>query len=822
MAVSPGDRKPHILVHGTARPEPYTYPKTVGGPRLALPPRERPVQSATLLVQLHAAKADLPGLHAARSAVGIKGDRGLCLEFRSDPEFELALRSLDRADRRGDRSIELLAVREDARAMTATVLVPEGKLAEFERLVREYAKEDTKKGKPKNRSLIDSISEIRRAALDSFWTDDPSLWPRDDEPIWWEIWLRLGTDRDALVADFKGQARRLKMRVGEETLRFQERTVLLAHGTAEQLASSVELLDCIAELRRAKEVASFFSEMPPREQRRWADDLRARVQWPADGAPAVCLLDTGVNHGHPLIEPALRPKDLHAYDPDWTVADHNGHGTEMAGLALYGDLTDVLSSSAPSVLEHCLESVKMVPPPAFPSTDPKLYGVVTQESLARAEVTAPHRRRAVSMTVTTTDFRDRGAPSSWSAELDRLIHGSDDDARRLFFLAAGNVERESWANYPSSNDVEQIHDPGQAWNAVTVGACTDKVWLDSAKYRDWTPLAPAGALAPSSTTSVIWKSGWPNKPDIVLEGGNAAVEPGTARPDPVDDLALLTTHWRPEEKLFVPTGDTSASTAQAARMGAILMARYPQYWPETIRALLIHSAEWRPAMIEGAGGNGNLLLRRHGYGVPDLDRACWSASNSLTLIAQDEVQPFVKRGSTVKTQDLNLHALPWPQQQLRDLFDADVELRITLSYFVEPNPARRGWKYRHRYPSHGLRFAVQNPLESLANFRARISKVAQDEESGAPGFSEPGWRLGRLRNRSSVHSDRWHGSATALADRTRIAVFPVGGWWKERPQLDRWQRPVRYALIVSIHTAATNVDIYTPVEAMVGVPIELG
>jgi hypothetical protein len=47
MAVSPGDRKPHILVHGTARPEPYTYPMTVRGPSLDLPPRDRRAQSAT-------------------------------------------------------------------------------------------------------------------------------------------------------------------------------------------------------------------------------------------------------------------------------------------------------------------------------------------------------------------------------------------------------------------------------------------------------------------------------------------------------------------------------------------------------------------------------------------------------------------------------------------------------------------------------------------------------------------------------------------------------------------------------------------------------
>ena len=58
---------------------------------------------------------------------------------------------------------------------------------------------------------------------------------------------------------------------------------------------------------------------------------------------------------------------------------------------------------------------------------------------------------------------------------------------------------------------------------------------------------------------------------------------------------------------------------------------------------------------------------------------------------------------------LRLHKLPWPQEQLRDLFGADVRLRVTLSYFVEPNPSSRGWQGRYRYASHGLRFDVKRP-----------------------------------------------------------------------------------------------------------------
>jgi hypothetical protein len=38
---------------------------------------------------------------------------------------------------------------------------------------------------------------------------------------------------------------------------------------------------------------------------------------------------------------------------------------------------------------------------------------------------------------------------------------------------------------------------------------------------------------------------------------------------------------------------------------------------------------------------------------------------------------------------LRLHRLPWPGEQLRDLFGAKVRLRVTLSYFVAPNPSPR-------------------------------------------------------------------------------------------------------------------------------------
>ena len=61
-------------------------------------------------------------------------------------------------------------------------------------------------------------------------------------------------------------------------------------------------------------------------------------------------------------------------------------------------------------------------------------------------------------------------------------------------------------------------------------------------------------------------------------------------------------------------------------MAAAISAEYPALWPETIRALMVHAAEWTPQMQErfAAVGKGKrpreALARRYGYGVPTLAR----------------------------------------------------------------------------------------------------------------------------------------------------------------------------------------------------------
>jgi hypothetical protein len=779
-----------------------------------MPRRDRQQHGTALLGQMQQAEAEAQAAQQAQ----VPPPAGVNLLFRSEPAFQLALQSLEVVN----QGIELKCVTEEEGRTLATVYVPNGKLTYFTRRFQPYLTEDTPKGKPKHSKLVESISEVGLAAIRHFWTETEEPLPNEDQTIWWEVWLRTEGNPDVALNVFRREAEAAGLQVGQRTILFPDRAVLLAYGTINQLKSSIVLLDVLAELRRAKECPTTFLSMTPFEQAQWAQDALQHIQAPSEAAPAVCVLDTGVNHEQPLLAIALGGNQVLTCFPAGTGSDHDGHGTEMAGLALYGDLTPVLTETGPIELRHRLESVKILP--ALGQNHPDLYGAITAEAVYRIESVSPARPRAFCMAVTATDSRDRGHPSSWSAELDQITFGEPEGDRRLIFVSAGNTQAEQRHLYPESNYTDGIHDPGQAWNVVTVGAYTERVFIQSEDYADWQPLARSGDLSPSSTTSLVWDTRWPLKPDMLMEGGNSALNPTTLRADSIEDLSLLTTSRHPTGRLFVATGDTSAATAQAARLAAIVQAHYPNYWAETVRGILVHAAEWTPAMREAFPGYTKKecqnRLRCFGYGVPTLQRALWCARNALVLVAQEELQPFDRLEGKVKTLDMHFHALPWPVAELRSLAAQQVTMRVTLSHFIEPSPGSRGWTNRHRYASHGLRFDVKRPLENFEEFRKRLNKMARDEEEGAATTTETqAWTLGeKLRARGSVHSDWWTGTASELAECGHIGVYPVIGWWRERPQFERWNYRVRYALIVSIAAPEIDIDLYTPVLNQLAVP----
>lgn len=839
---APRNRK-HILVPTPPSAEAYTpHQRKIKLPPYAGPP-DRQRHAAALREALTEAEreADLD-----RTAIGIAvhgAQPGLYVEFESPPGVELKLESLE--DRR--RGIEMVAVRrvamgsDEPAVQVATVFVPDGALKHFFDRFQQYTDERTPKGEPRHKDMVDRIAALRRATLRALWTDAIEAYPAYAEAIWWEVWLRRhdGNELQRLLV-FAAQA---GIDVGERRLGFDDRIVILVRGTSAQLSASLDVLNDLAEVRKAKESSTFFVDVSAGEQAEWLNDLKQRVILPAEDSPAVCILDTGVTRAHPLLEDLIAAVDAMAVDPTWGGHDDGGgpgnmgHGTEMAGLAAYGDLAPHLASGAPFHMRHRLESVKILPPRG--ANPPDLYGAITAQAVTRPEISASQRPRVFSLAVTATDERDRGQPTSWSAAVDALAAGRlfdpatqglvyldehDEGAQRLFVLSAGNVAPDHLQrDHLGRSDVEAVHDPAHAWNALTVGAFTEKSTIGDPAWSGWSPLAPPGDLSPWSTTSVTFQDPWPIKPDVVCEGGNVATD-GKAFDNGVPDLCLLSTYYKPLQKAFVLSWATSAATAQVARMAGIIRADYPEYWPETVRALLVHSAEWTRAMqshLRGAGGKRARakLVRRYGFGVPQLDRALRSANDALTLIAQARIRPF----SEGTMREMHIHELPWPKDVLEGLGQTPVRLRVTLSYFVEPNPGRRGWKKRHRYASHGLRFDLKAPTETTDEFRKRINQRALDEEEDKPdaGDGSTGWFLGAVaRNKGSIHSDIWVGTAADLAERGIVGIYPVSGWWKDQPKRDRSGIGARYALVVTIETEAQDVDIWTPVALQIGIPVE--
>jgi hypothetical protein len=822
------ERFHHIFLKGI--PPAVTIFKSISsfGSELRIPVRDKDIHGKYLFDKLNLAWQQAQDKQAVLHA----GKEGVYIEFKSDPGADLVTKSLEDLKSKKVRLLNVRTEGEGEDAVTyATVYVSNEKKNHFLNKIKKYAEEETKLGKPKNLNLINSIADIQEALVESFWQDKKDLLP-SDEKKWCEVWL--SSDVDTVIQRFEKLLNLQEIEEAKGSIKFPERTVKLILADKSQLERLVSLSDDIAEYRLAKDAATFWTEMENQEQADWARELLGRCKVENGRNISVCILDTGVNNGHPLLSLVLKDEDCQAVDPEWGTDDHDGHGTSMAGLVAYGDLKEGLSTSQPVHLCHCLESVKILPRPPK-ANKLELWGYITDQAVRKAEIQAPERKRIICMAIAAPDTRDRGRPSSWSGRVDQLTSGVDDDNKKLFIISAGNAF--PIYKYPDAQITDSVHDPAQSWNALTVGAYTQLDQIKNKSFAGCSPVAPFGGLSPFSTTSLKWEEKWPIKPEILMEGGNAADDGKGLYDSGIDDLSLLSTNRDPSTKNFCGFNMTSAAAAQAAWFAAQIYNIYPDIWPETIRALIVHSAEWTDALKKQFLSEPpnktqyTRLLRICGYGVPNLQRALYSGSNSLTLIAQEQLQPFDKNINKenkevgYRTKEMHLHQLPWPKEVLQALPpDIKVRMRVTLSYFIEPGPGEIGWKDRYRYQSHALRFKVKSPTESNELFVKRINAAARLENEGSPDTESPSehWLIGsKGRDKGSIHSDIWDGSAADLAESGVIAVYPVIGWWRERAYRGRWNHKCRYSLIVSINTPEENIDIYTPVAIKVGITVPI-
>jgi hypothetical protein len=354
-------------------------------------------------------------------------------------------------------------------------------------------------GRPYHASLVQSIGAIVEAGLRALWRSPDRAFPEGNGQVAWEIWL------DKSQADtFIAGAADYGVAVGADRLEFPEDTVVIATATRDALALAVRRLASVRALAAAAITADFFDVMEVEEQQEWLDALRRATTFPAVDDPTyITLLDRGVGRAHPLIAPALRIQDRHSADPAWPVEDLVGHGTQLAGLSLFGDLTVALQNMTPIRITHRLESAKIIPDAGH--NPHHLLGAMTRAGVNAVETVVDRRRTFAMASTTDDDTPHDGAPTSWSSEIDQLTSGVSglQKIARLFLVSAGNSNQNLFGNgdYLEISDLPdtEIESPAHAWNAICVGAYTDKNVLPAS--QPGVALAPVGDLSPSSRTA---------------------------------------------------------------------------------------------------------------------------------------------------------------------------------------------------------------------------------------------------------------------------------------------------------------------------------
>jgi Subtilase family len=792
---------PHLWLrdYGTAR---FRSPRGGGAERL-LPERDREAHSARLLANLDAVMRRLGELDRATERP--RGAEGHLITVDALAGAALVAESL------ADKRTEITLVAEtDERAI---LHVRRDDVEPLRRKVASYGDPEklTKGGRPRHEPLVAPLEGFRPASLSdlsSGWLTEADVDP--DAVYWVELWTRGGRLEDADVRTrVEGEVRWLVDRSGVPheviyAFRATERDVYLI-GLPGELLLQVPTL--VPEVYRIAEPTRGIRDFIVSD--READlVLPDRVVRPDRDATAVVIMDTGIAPEHPLLRPVLRAVGTSVVVGDASPIDTDGHGTEMAGLAAYEDLGGELWRQGVVSPRAWISNVRLIRAGRGDDDDREFWAERTEQGVLAAEAEAA-RVRVFNMCIS-AEHPDPGMRTSWSVGLDLLTF--NEGLGRLFCVAAGNTDVSPVrADYPNRNLVSFVDDPSQAMNVLTVGAITSRTEIPrDGVHGDLQPIAGEGELSPYSRTGV--PGTYPIKPEIVLEGGNCAPD-GQLPNAGVDSLSVLTTNNRHAGgRLLTFSWATSAACASLSGLAADVWNANPDLRPETVRALIVHSARWNEALMRQFPDRSD-LLRAAGYGEPDVQRAAHSWRTRPTLLMEAELRPAYDEGGRV-ARDVHLVSLPLPEEALLELGEHEVELSVTLSYFIEPNEANRV-----NYSGAMLRWDVQRPTEDADVFRQRVNRLERPDgfEATAEAYA---WEIGPdRRSRGSVQSDRCTTTAASLAGGKMIAVFPVLGWWEGRRV--RIGESMRYGLVVTIDAGDADIDLYAEIEAAIPVEIDV-
>ena len=555
---------------------------------------------------------------------------------------------------------------------------------------------------------------------------------------------------------------------------------------------------------------------------------------PDADAPAVCVIDSGIQEGHFLLQPAIDQATSHCFLPqtDATdVADYvppGGHGTRVAGAVLYGEA--IPANGAPKLPfwiqnARVLDANNSMPVEMFPP------------EVIRAAVERFHdsdrRTRIFNHSINGSTYCRTRYMSAWAAEIDALSAAYD----VLVIQSAGNLPIAGVNPYLGVQDhlaagrdypdylyepSTRIASPAQSLQALTVGSVAYGAFTDGA----WQTFAPEPEYPSAFSRSGpgIWDV---IKPEVVEYGGDN-VRNGNAPPDVQHGGRIAAACPQLVRSTMFPPGPavdrdetgTSFAAPKVARIAARLQQLLPEEPALLYRALVVQSARW-PAWAEAllaqlrdpeSQNNQTArqqlinqvsrLIRCFGYGVPDENRATVNTDHRTTFITGGE--------TPIRARECHIYQISVPPALRSQADEFDIRIEVTLSYVAQPRRTRR---HLRRYLSTWVDWKSSKLGEGLADFRARALKDTENDGEPLPGTALP-WVLNEAshfgvirdtrRSNGTVQKDWAVVKSNTLPDHFCIAVVGHPGWSHDPDSA------ARYTLAVTLEILGQEISIYEP------------
>ena len=430
------------------------------------------------------------------------------------------------------------------------------------------------------------------------------------------------------------------------------------------------------------------------------------VPAPPDDAPSVVVLDTGLAAGHPMLAPAVG--DAETFLQGTTAADEHGHGTMVAGIALYDNV------------EACIQAESFVPLLRLFSGrvlddrnegDPRLIQNQVEEAVIYFAGQYGCRVFNLAYGDPNKPFQGRRL-TGLAVTLDALAREHD----VLFVVPTGNLRHDDVAAWHSTyphylqQQTAPLIDPAPALNALTVGSLAryDRSRQGALYPQDPAYRPVARASQPSPFTRAGPSVGGATKPDLVDYGGNYSTDVRNRHLGQQGLGELSTSREFASGRPFAEDVGTSFAAPHVAHAAAMLMREFPDASSDLCRALLACHAEI-PDACAGLFPDEVALRNVVGYGLVDRSALCRSLDRCVTLWA----------GGTIQNRRHHFYEVPIPQE-FWEGGRRDRKLTVALAY----RPPVRTTRIDYR--AIGIEFRLV-PATSLAEVAAAFNAATDSD-----------------------------------------------------------------------------------------------